>query len=116
MAEAPQMRNLRKAQFVRSQRRELRERIQDGRLDPIALVRGGGGEWETQILAEMPYEKLLLMVNGIGDMTCGDLIVEFGVSGKVQLGALSFAQRATLADLLHVVIHGEAPITAEAQS
>lgn len=113
MSEAPQMRNLRKAQWVRSQRRELRDALKERRLDPVALVKGDGGEWET-VLAEMPYEKLLLMVPGIGDLTAGDIIVEFGVAGKVQLGALSYAQRGELARLLYIVLHGEAPIVAEA--
>lgn len=108
-AEAPQMRNLRKAQWTRTQRRALKDALKARDVDGIDLIRGNAGEW-GEVVATMPYEKLLVMIHGIGEITAGDVVVEFGVAGKVQLGALSFAQRATLADLAHAAVYGEKPI------
>lgn len=113
MPEDYRAQNLRKAQWARSQRRQLKEALKGRRIDAVALVNGAIAEWEP-VLAQMPYEKVLMLVPGIGETTTGDLIVEFGVAGKIELGALSYAQRARLGELLYVALNGERPITTEA--
>jgi hypothetical protein len=103
--DAQRLRALSKAQFVRSQRAEMKRGFKDGSLDPFRLL-AGSDEWEP-IVAEMRVDRFLLAIPGLGDVTLQDALAEFSLRGDWLLGALTYARRAELAEKLKLALSGE---------
>lgn len=86
----------------RAQRKALRELLRARAVDPARLLLGNDHEWEP-VAKRMRIDKLLMSLPNIGEPTCQDVLLEAGVAGRTKVGAVGFATRRHLAELVGLV-------------
>lgn len=108
MPQTPEVRDraLLKAQWVRSQRAELKRALKEGRVDAWALLRGDVAEWEP-VAREIRLDRLLLLIPGVGEVTRDEALAELRIPGRLEPVGMSFAQRAQLSEMLRLALAGE---------
>lgn len=89
---------LKKANAVRARKKELRERLKRGDLDPIKLLRGGYPKWES-VIAEWRVEYLVKIIPGIGVVTAQEVYEVMRLSPSTRVQALIPERREQLAKL-----------------
>lgn len=106
MSDSQRNRALAKAQWVRSQRAELKRALKAGTADPWRILRGADGVWEP-FAAEMRLDRFLILIPGVGEVTVAEILEEFSLNGTYRLGVYTFERRAELADKLRLALSGE---------
>ena len=104
-------RALDKARWVRTQRRLLKEAVQDGSVDPITLLRGDDEEWES-IVRGMTVFDALKLVKSVGPGTALEILVELRLPMTIKVVGLSYQGREELARLLELTLKGDPPVPA----
>lgn len=82
----------------RRRRKEIKEKIAEGELDPFKLVRGDYEDLEPE-LGPWRLKQLVAVVPGIGDVLTLEIFVTAAMSPSARVRSLSYERRAELARL-----------------
>lgn len=88
----------------RARRKELREQLRQGKLDPLAMVAGRLDAYEDDI-AGWRLEQMLRVIPGVGSVTVHEIIEAFVASPRMKVRGLSYERREQLARLVADALH-----------
>lgn len=99
------LRALQRSKEVRAARKVLRQKIKDGEVDGLAVLRGASREWEN-VAVDMRVDAVLLAVPGVGEITTDEMLELFKLRGQMRLSGLTYALREQMAEVLNGALHG----------
>jgi hypothetical protein len=95
---ASKLRNLRIANDVRQKRKQLKELVREGKLDPVKLIAGEYDKWEP-VIQRWRISALVVIVPGVGPVTATEIYSVGQFSPSQRLSSLNERRRKDLARL-----------------
>jgi|SRR3954447_21283068 hypothetical protein len=93
---------LAKANEKRTKIAQLKRKIGDREIDAIDVLKQHDHPWHY-VAGSMQIQDFLMCIRGFGQKTVAEILSEFSVSGKLQVGQLTMTKRRELIHLIQIL-------------
>lgn len=99
--------SVQRAIAIREFRKRMRREIRSGDLPAFAALRGQAEPWVRRAMKNHRVDKFLVLIPGVGEATMHEVLLALDIPPWTVFGAMTWAQRHELADVLYRATHGE---------